>query len=110
MDKKVPSLLAFFLSNILLIVIFTGCFTQEHSSQAFTETILPEVTLDQSSVLPNWTDGEYHDYFGTRKILDNLNKKYPDLVKVFSIGNSVLGKDIWCIRITNEKNTQRKSN
>jgi len=107
-DKKIPSLLAFFLSSILLVVIFTGCFTQEHSSQAFTETILPEVKLDQSSVLPNWTDGEYHDYFGTRKILNSLNEKYPDLVKVFSIGKSVLGKDIWCIRITNENNNQEK--
>lgn len=108
MDKKAPSLLAFFLSNILLSVIFTGCFTQEHSSQTFTETILPEFTLDQSSILPNWTNGEYHDYFGTRKMMNNLNEKYPDLVKVFSIGKSVLGKDIWSIRITNEKNNQEK--
>ena len=41
----------------------------------------------------------YHDF----------KVKYPDLVNVFSIGKSVLGKDIWCIRITNEKNTKPKS-
>ncbi|GAG87506.1 unnamed protein product, partial [marine sediment metagenome] len=29
-------------------------------------------------------------------------------VNVFSIGESVLGRDIWCIRITNEKNNQAK--
>jgi hypothetical protein len=28
---------------------------------------------------------------------------------VFSIGESVLGKNIWCIRVTNEKNETRKS-
>ncbi len=104
-----PSLFAFFLSSMLLVVIFTGCVTQERSSKAFTETIVPEVTLDHSSILPNWTDGEYHDYFGTRKMLDSLNEEYPDLVKVFSIGKSVLGKDIYCIRITNENNLTRKS-
>ena len=42
-------------------------------------------------------------------MLNNFNDKYPDLVKVFSIGKSVLGKDIWCIRVTNEKNNTRKS-
>jgi hypothetical protein len=42
-------------------------------------------------------------------MLNGFNQNYPDLVKVFSIGKSVLGKDIWCIRITNEKNNTRKS-
>jgi len=64
--------------------------------------------LDHPSILPNWTDGEYHDYFGTTEMLNGFNEKYPDLVNVFSIGKSVLGKDIWCIRITNEKNNQAK--
>ncbi|VVB61055.1 Zinc carboxypeptidase [uncultured archaeon] len=64
---------------------------------------------DQPSVLPNWTDGDYHDYFGTTEMLNNFNEKYPDLVKVFSIGKSVLGKNIWCIRVTNEKNNTIKS-
>jgi hypothetical protein len=65
--------------------------------------------LDQPSILPDWKDGEYHDYYGTMKLLNDFKGKYPDLVKVFSIGKSVLGKDIWCIRLTNEKNDTRKS-
>ena len=40
-------------------------------------------------------------------MLNGFNDKYPDLVKVFSIGKSVLGKDIWCIRVTNEKNNTK---
>ena len=43
------------------------------------------------------------------ELLNDFNGKYPDLVNVFSIGQSVLGKDIWCIRVTNEKNHTRKS-
>ena len=43
------------------------------------------------------------------ELLNGFNNKYPDLVNVFSIGKSVLGKDIWCIRVTNEKNNTIKS-
>jgi hypothetical protein len=97
------------LCGILLTVLFTGCITEEQTSQAFEETVISEVKLDHPSILPDWRDGEYHNYFGTMKMLNGFNEKYPDLVKVFSIGKSVLGKDIWCIRITNEKNNQAKS-
>jgi hypothetical protein len=60
------------------------------------------------SILPEWRDGKYHDYYGTMKMLNDLNEKYHDLVDVFSIGKSVLGRDITCIRITNEKNNNDK--
>jgi murein tripeptide amidase MpaA len=109
MDKKLSHLIAFFLCGILLIVLFTGCITQEQKPAVSTETVLPEIKLNKPSILPNWTDGDYHDYYGTMKMLNGFNEKYPDLVNVFSIGKSVLGKDIWCIRITNEKNDRRKS-
>jgi hypothetical protein len=108
-DKKLSQLLAFFLCGILLTVLFTGCINEGQKSAISTETVLPEIQLDQPSVLPNWTDGEYHDYFGTVEMLNVFNEKYPDLVKEFSIGKSVLGKDIWCIRLTNEKNNTIKS-
>ena len=65
--------------------------------------------MNQPSILPPWKDGEYHDYYGTMDILNEFQIKYPDLVNVFSIGKSVLGKDIWCIKLTNEKNNQKKS-
>jgi hypothetical protein len=43
------------------------------------------------------------------ELLNGFNERYPDLVNVFSIGKSVLGKDIWCIGVTNEKNDTIKS-
>jgi len=100
-------LVASFLSFILLSVSLTGCIQEEQGSDL--ENITPENQLDQSSMLPDWENGEYHDYSGTMELLDEFNDKYPDLVNVFSIGKSVLGKDIWCIRITNENSDKIKS-
>jgi hypothetical protein len=109
MDKKLLHFIVFFLCSILLIVLFSGCITEEHASETITEMVQPEVLLDQPSVLPDWNHGEYHNYYTTTKMLNGFNQKYPDLVKVFSIGKSVLGKDIWCIRVTNEKSKEEKS-
>jgi len=108
-EKKLSHLLAFFLCGILLTVLFSGCINQEQKPALSSAIVLPEVKVDPPSVLPNWTDGKYHDYYGTTEMLNGFNDKYPDLVNVFSIGKSVLGKDIWCIRLTNEKNNTIKS-
>jgi hypothetical protein len=109
MNKKLSQIIALFLCCILLVVTFSGCIEKEQKPAVSKETLLPEAQLGQPSVLPNWTDGNYHDYYGTTELLNGLNDKYPDLVDVFSIGKSVLGKNIWCIRATNEKNDTRKS-
>jgi len=109
MDKKLSQIIALFLCCILLIVTFSGCIEEKQKSEESKGTLLPEVKLDQPSVLPDWKDGEYHDYYGTIDVLNEFQIKYPNLVNVFSIGESVLGKNIWCIRITNEKNNKVKS-
>ena len=92
-------------------MIFTGCLTEQQTStsNAIAEIVLSEIKLDSPTILPNWTDGQYHDYYGTMKMLNGFNENYPDLVKVVSIGKSVRGKDIWCIKVSNEKNDSRKS-
>jgi len=106
MDKKISQIIVLFLCCILLVVTFSGCIEEKQKTD---EILIPEVKLDQPSILPDWQDGEYHDYYGTIDVLNEFQIKYPDLVNVFSIGESVLGKDIWCIRITNENNTKPKS-
>jgi len=100
-------IIALFLCCILPVVTFSGCIENEQKSEEKALSI-PEIKLDQPSILPDWKDGEYHDYYETTDMLSDFKVKYPDLVNVFSIGKSVLGKDIWCIRITNEKNNQAK--
>ena len=107
MNKKLSQIIALFLCCILLIVTFSGCIENEQKSDEKALSV-PEVKLDQPSILPDWKDGEYHDYYETTDVLNEFQIKYPDLVNVFSIGKSVQGKDIWCIRITNEKNNKEK--
>jgi len=99
-------LVAIFLIFILLSVSFSGCIHEEQESEL--KDLPPKVHLDQPSKLPEWEDGEYHDYYETGDTLNEFQIKYPDLINVFSIGNSVLGKELWCVRITNEKNNDEK--
>jgi len=108
MNKKSSQIIALFLCCILLVVTFSGCI-EEKQKPGKEESSAPEIKLDQPSILPEWKDGDYHDYYETTDILSDFKVKYPDLVNVFSIGESVLGKDIWCIRITNENNNKPKS-
>jgi hypothetical protein len=107
MDHKHKKMIAFLFFFILLIGMTTGC-VQEGQNLEKEDILQPESQLDQSFILPDWNDGEYHEYYRTTYLLQEFEIKYPDLVNVFSIGESVLGKDIWCIRITNEKNNQAK--
>ncbi len=51
----------------------------------------------------------YHNYTEIVNILFYLNFSYPTIVDVFSIGKSWLDRDIYCIRLTNENNTNFKS-
>ncbi len=74
------------------------------------------VSLDISPVnvvggdLPLSVDwAKYHNYTEIVDILLQLNLTYPDAVDVFSIGKSYLGKDIYCVRLTNETNAGLKS-
>jgi hypothetical protein len=53
-------------------------------------------------------EGAYHDYDKTALLLTDFEQHYPDLVEVFSLGKSVLNREIWCICITNEQNNQAK--
>ena len=42
-------------------------------------------------------DEKYHNYAEMTEFLQNLAKQYPSLVKLESIGKSVLGKDMWAL-------------
>jgi hypothetical protein len=105
-NKKI--IVKFFVMLIVLLLLpLTGCLEQSEE-KSFDELDLSKVQFDKEVILPDWQDEEYHDYQATTEKLKDLNKDYPFLVNVFSIGKSVLDRDIWCIRITNEKNTKQK--
>jgi hypothetical protein len=97
-------IIAIFLNVFFISGLFSGCF-EENKAELINEI---EMKLDQPSILPDWRDGGYHDYLGTMDLLNEFQLNYPNLVHVFSIGKSVLEKDILCIRITNENNHEDK--
>jgi len=94
------------LSMTILVVstcYMTGCIedtSEKESSESTADTI---VLLNQSLILPDWSDGNYHDYQQTTQLITQFNTDYPNLVEIFSIGKSINGKDIWCVTLTNEQ-------
>ncbi len=50
----------------------------------------------------------YHDYGNLTAELRTLNQTHPDLLRVFSIGKSVEGRDLWLCEITNRSITTTK--
>ncbi len=105
--RKLYPLLAILLSLILFSVLFSGCI-QEAEEKVTLPPQLEEVKIDSPAILPDWDDGNYHDYDATTQMINNFNRNYPDLVYVESIGKSVQGKDIWCMCLTNESSTRSK--
>ncbi|HEC81018.1 MAG TPA: DUF2817 domain-containing protein [Thermoplasmatales archaeon] len=97
-----------FLVIAMVAANFTGCVQEKHVPQNVVEVSLSQTMLDQPSMLPDWRDGEYHNYYATAQKLNGFNESFPNLVDVFSIGKSVVGRDIWCIRITNEGSNDAK--
>ena len=108
--KNKYGILTVFIIIILIIAIFISYFTLTLKSETEEEKGLlkPEPIIDHPSILPDWNDGGYHNYEATSQKILVWNNEYPNLIDYFSIGKSVLGKDIWCIRITNEKNNAEK--
>ena len=53
---------------------------------------------------------DYHDYDGMTKLLREASTKFPDLVQLYSIGQSVQGRELWVALVSsdmpNSNNTQ----
>lgn len=66
-----------------------------------------KVLVGDSLLSVDWT--HYHNYTELVDILLQLNSTYPGVVDVFSIGKSYEGRDIYCMRLTNETRSGPKS-
>ncbi|MHA2357437.1 MAG: M14 family zinc carboxypeptidase [Candidatus Heimdallarchaeaceae archaeon] len=52
--------------------------------------------------------GPYHNYTELTEKLVSLNATFPSMVDLFSIGQTYLGNEIWCVKITDEMTTTAK--
>lgn len=43
---------------------------------------------------------KYHNYDELTKLLKLIAKKFPDITKLYSIGKSVQGRELWVISVT----------
>lgn len=74
---------------------------------------LPTISAFQGSeeecdrVPIDWS--RYHDYEDLTRILLMINDTYSQVARVFSIGRSYLGREIWVVRLTDDKSSLRKS-
>ncbi len=52
----------------------------------------------------------FYDHAGLGTILEKLHRAFPDLTRLYSVGKSVEGRDLWCLEVTAFKvgNCQRK--
>jgi len=99
----------FFISCVLLSLIIAGGNLQAQQSPATSQEVLvPGCVIDRPSLLPNWIDGNYHDYSKMVEALSTFTIQYPGLVDQFSLGKSVDGREIWCLRVTNEQENKGK--
>jgi murein tripeptide amidase MpaA len=63
-------------------------------------SLLSAAPIGHADEIPiDWT--HYHNFAETTELLESFNKQYKDLTKLYSIGKSVQGKDLWCLEITN---------
>ena len=105
---KKKSIIAYiFIFVLLSSIIFTKIYINSEE-KSYKNVLKESKKIDSPTVLPDWKEDNYHDYISTKDTLIDFNKKYHELVDIFSIGKSVLEKEIWCIKITNEKNNSDK--
>ncbi|WXG44977.1 MAG: M14 family zinc carboxypeptidase [Promethearchaeati archaeon SRVP18_Atabeyarchaeia-1] len=103
-------------SNLSLVVIVTillvPCFAtvaatpislpaDDNTTNASSRpSVLSPLHVSSAPVPVDW--GSYHDYTSLRNLLLSFNESYRGFAYVFSIGKTWQGRDILCIRITNE--------
>ncbi len=97
MERK-AKVLAALMSSVLLVLAFLPAM-QIHGLDEEIETGIVRdssvIELDPEIVYPyEWT---YHDYLEVTHYLYDLEGAYPEIVDVYSIGQSVQGRELWCI-------------
>ncbi len=96
------------LITIIFLSSWSGCIDRNQKCSESTEGEQSVISNTFPLTVPDWNDESYHDYEKTKRFLFSLEDRFPDYVDLFSIGKSVLRRDIWCILISNERKYSKK--
>ncbi|MFX1506832.1 MAG: M14 family zinc carboxypeptidase [Promethearchaeota archaeon] len=103
--------------SVFLILIFLLAITVEavQSKSVEEPLIFKIIKIDDVKTLRNWLSisllypDQYHTPEELIEELYQINDTAPGIIDLYSIGKSVEGRDIFCVRITNEQNTLPKA-
>ncbi len=101
---------------LLFVLLISGVFVQPlvlHESSNM--DVSYSIVTASYTVNRTWGDvsllypGQFHDPVQLEREIENIHQRAPEIVDVFSIGQSYLGRNLTCLRITNEENHQQKA-
>lgn len=86
--------------SVIAVFLFSGCL---FAQAEYVQSALKALGAPNNPKVPaSWN--RFYDYEELTGFLNKLNKAFPELTKLESIGKTVEGRDIWCITITNFRN------
>lgn len=109
--------LIIFISSLFPIVIETKVEIKD-DNPIITNQVQNNKIYDSSATLNNNTNDKnlakiefnYHNYIELTNLLKNVSNLYPDLVRIYSIGKSVQGRQLWVALISNMKQSNNNNN
>lgn len=78
-----------------------AAFKQRRSAPMVYSAVPLKVYLASAAKNSPPVDSAYHNYFQTTELLKSMAAKNDDIASLFSIGKTVEGRDIWCLRLNN---------
>jgi len=83
----------------IVLLLAPGCLPAQTD---FVQSALKALGAPNNPKVPaSWN--RFYDYKELTDLLNKMNKAYPELTRLESIGKTFEGRDIWCITITNFK-------
>lgn len=118
MASKVGSFTVLFTSILISLTIFSS---NTNKIEARVEPIRIAISnpsvgvevkeLPESPVIhrePIKIDLDYHKHDKMTELMQNVSRKYPDLVNIYSIGKSVQGRDLWVALVSDDVQNEQK--
>ncbi|MFX0095451.1 MAG: M14 family zinc carboxypeptidase [Candidatus Hodarchaeota archaeon] len=100
---------------VILLLVLASSFSFNSVARASYEQTLVCVQVGTPPVVRSWTnitliyDNQFHDPMELQEEIDRIHNLVPDLVDIGVIGQSIQGRNLTYLRITNEQNTEQKA-